>query len=448
MLLKLIKTRTGSFLCLLIVASLIFSAVSFSAFALTEGERAEYKKKIESIKSDIEANNKKIEDLKKQAASHDGEISSLQDEIDALEGQIDLYNNEISLIQDDIDDVDSQITGIENEIEALNKQIQKLDDEVADIQQQIADTYTLLGERIRASYMSGSNSALEYLLTADDFEYQSYLERIELLDRITKHDDALVKGLRDDIESLKQKVAEIEEVKVQKASKIEELEKMKQSLEAKKKEQQDAKNKIQKTEDEIQAELDKVLNLVASLKASSKECEEAIDRGEDAIREYEEKLAAQEQQSGGGSGQISGDMIWPLPYGNTYVSSSYKMRTLNGVTRQHNGIDICRWGGTSGASIVAVKEGTVEVAYHSGYNGGYGLYVVINHGNGVKTYYAHMSAVYVNVGDYVTQGTQLGCAGNTGYSFGAHLHFGLMINGSWVNPMNYLSRPAGVSIEG
>ena len=448
MLLRLIKTKCGKTVCFVVSLILVIASVSFSAFALTDAERQEYKKKIEDIKGEIEENNKKIDELKKQAASHDDEINALQDEIDAWQAQVDLYNKEIALIQSDIDDVDAQITSVENEIDALNKQIEELDAQVAEIQQQIADTYTLLGKRIRASYMSGSNSSLEYLLTADDFEYQSYLERIELLDRISQHDDALVNDLKADIEKLQQKMDEIEDVKSQKAAKIEELEGMKKDLEAKKQEQVDARKVVEEAEAEIQKQLDKVLSVVASLKASSAEYEKAVERGEDTIREYEEKLARQEQQYGGGSGQINGDMIWPLPYGDTYVSSSFKMRTLNGVTRQHNGIDICRWAGTYGASVVASKEGTVEVAYHSGYNGGFGLYVVINHGNGVKTYYCHLSSVYVSVGDYVTQGTQVGCAGNTGYSFGAHLHFGLMINGSWVNPINYLTRPSGVSFEG
>ena len=445
MLLKMTKRKSCKLVSLIIAVLLVFSSISLSVYAVTDSEKAEYNKKIEQIREQIAENKKKIQALRDEAATYDDEIGGYQDKIDALQSQIDLYNQEIALIDADLKIVEDEITSIENEIEALNKQVEELDLQVIKIQQDIADTYTILGERIRASYMSGTSSSLEYLLTSDDFQYQSYLERIELLERISEHDNSVIEGLEGDIVKLQEKVEEIEATKVEKAEKIEELDIKVLDLEAKKKEQLDARQVIQDAEDEIQADLDKVMSVVNSLKASSKEYEAAIQRGEATILDYEQKLSGENDSYGSGT---TGNMIWPVPYSNCYVSSSFKMRTLNGVTKQHNGIDICRHSGTYGASIVAVKAGTVTTAYHSGYNGGYGLYVVVDHGDGVKTYYAHMSRVNVNVGDYVTQGTKLGEVGNTGYSFGAHLHFGLMINGSWVNPMNYLSKPAGLPIRG
>ena len=418
---------------------LCFGAFSMSVVALTDSEKQEIEDEIDSIKAQIEENKQKIEDLNKLASEYDDDIAALQDKIDVLQDQIDLYNQAIAVIDDDIAVIDDQIKGIENEIDDMNKEIKTLDKKVLAIQQQIADTYTILGERIRASYMSGANSSLEYLLTSDEFEFQSYLERIELIDRIASHDDALIRDLENDIEDLKKKVLEIEDMKTRLNGKIKELDDVKKQHEAKKQEQVDARKVIEDAEAEIQKDLDKIMNIVNGYKSESKEYQEAIERGESAILDAEQKLA--DQNTSFGSGQVSGDMIWPLPYGDTYISSPYGMRTLNGTTRMHNGIDICRWSGTHGASIVAVKEGTVEVAYHSGYNGGFGLYVVINHGNGVKSYYAHLSATHVNVGDYVTQGTVIGLAGNTGYSFGAHLHFGIMVNGKWQNPLNYVPGP-------
>lgn len=445
MLSRMTNKKIGKIFALALAILLAFSSISVSVYAVSESEKAEYNKKIEEIRQQIEANKKKIEELRDEASTYDDEIGGYQDKIDVLQSQIDLYNQQIAIIDADIKSVEDEITGIENEIKALNKQVKKLDKQVIKIQQEIADTYTVLGERIRASYMSGSNSSLEYLLTSDNFQYQSYLERIELLERVSQHDNKIISDLEKDIVKLKAKVEEIEATKLEKNAKIEDLDIKVLDLEAKKKEQVDARQVIQDAEDEIQADLDKVMSVVNKLNASSKEYEAAIQRGEATILEYENKLSGQNSSFGSGT---TGNMIWPLPYNNTYVSSSFKMRTLNGVTKQHNGIDICRGSSSYGASIVAVKAGTVTTAYHSGYNGGYGLYVVVDHGDGVKTYYAHMSKVSVNVGDYVTQGTKLGEVGNTGYSFGAHLHFGLMINGSWVNPMNHLSKPAGLQIRG
>ncbi len=443
--LKKIKIKSSRVIALVIALVLVFSSISLSAYAVTESEKAEYNKKIEEIRAQIAENKKKIQALRDEASTYDDEIDGYQDKIDVLQEQIDLYNQEIAFIDADIKVVEDEINGIKNEIDALNKQVQKLDEQVIEIQQDIADTYTLLGERIRASYMSGSNSALEYLLTSDDFKYQSYLERIELLERISEHDNSVITELEKNIERLQAKVEEIEATKQEKNKKIEELDLKVVDLEAKKKEQVDARKVILDAEAEIQADLDKVMSVVNKLNASSKEYEAAINRGEQAILDYENKLSGDNGSYGSGT---TGNMVWPVPYNNTYVSSSFKMRTLNGVTRQHNGIDICRGSSSYGATVVAVKAGKVTTAYHSGYNGGYGLYVVIDHGEGVKTYYAHMSKVTVNVGDYVTQGTKIGEIGNTGYSFGAHLHFGLMINGTWKNPMNYLSKPAGLQIRG
>ena len=443
MLLNPIK-KSNKIFALVLAIILVACSLSLSCLAVTDAEKAEYEQKIEDLQKQIEENKKKIEEAKKNASEYDDDVSALQDKIGALQDQIDLYNEAIAIIDADIAIVDSQIKGIENEIDSLNKQIKELDEQVVDIQQKIADTYTLLGERIRASYMSGASSSLEYLLTSDDFQFQSYLERVELIERIAEHDDALIKDLEDEIESLKKKVLEIEDMKTRLDGKIKELDEVKKEHEAKKQEQVEARQEIKDAEAEIQADLDKVMAVIDKFDKESKAYQAAIDKAEDAIMDYENKLA--EQNTSFGSGQVSGDMIWPLPYDDTYVSSSFKMRTLNGVTKQHNGIDICRWAGTLGANVVAVKDGTVEVAYKSGNNGGYGLYVVIDHGNGVKTYYAHFSATLVNVGDYVTQGTVIGRAGNTGYSFGAHLHFGIMINGGWVNPINYLSKPSGVQI--
>ena len=446
MLSKMTKFKSNRVIALIIAIVLALSSISLSVYAVTDSEKAEYNKKIEQIREQIAENKKKIQALRDEAATYDDEIGGYQDKIDVLQSQIDLYNQEIALIDADIKVVEDEITEIKNEIEALNKQVEKLDLQVIEIQQDIADTYTILGERIRASYMSGSASSLEYLLTSDNFQFQSYLERIELLERISEHDNSVIDGLEGDIVRLQEKVEEIEATKLEKNEKIEDLDIKVLDLEAKKQEQVEARQVIQDAEDEIQADLDKVMSVVNKLNASSKEYEKAIERGESAILEYEHKLSGENSSFGSGT---TGNMIWPVPYSNTCVTSSYKMRTLNGVTKQHNGIDICRDGVASyGSSIVAVKAGKVTTAYHSGYNGGFGLYVVVDHGDGVKTYYAHMSRVTVNVGDYVTQGTKLGEIGNTGYSFGAHLHFGLMINGSWVNPMNYLSKPANLPIYG
>lgn len=418
-------------LSLMLALVFVFGTVSISVFALTDEEKAEYKSQIEEIKAQIAENEKKIAALDEEASQYDGEISSLQEKIAVLQDQIDLYNQEIAVIDGDIDKINTQIAGIESDIENLNESIKELDAQIAELEDEKEETYELLGERIRASYMSGASTPLEYLLSSDEFEFLAYLERVELLQRIAEHDDNIVKQLEENIEQIGVKVVEIEDAKTRLKSKITELDEAKAEYEAKKQEQVDARSVIEESEAVIQADLDKVLAVVNGLDSESAEYQAAIDAREDAILELENKLAQQNIYTGSGA---TGDMIWPLPYSDVYVSSRFKFRW----GKQHNGIDTCRWSGTEGADVVAVKSGTIETA-NWGWGGGYGNYVVVNHGDGVLTYYAHLSNITVSVGQTVQQGQVIGHAGNTGYSFGAHLHFGLMINGSWVDPLNYLA---------
>jgi murein DD-endopeptidase MepM/ murein hydrolase activator NlpD len=434
--------KPGKAVSLLLAVVILISSFSFSAFALTDAEKQEYKNQIEAIKQQIAENQAKIDALDNEASQYDGEISALQSKIDALQDKIDLFNQEIALIDKDINRVNQQISDVEAEIEALNKQVKALDEQVVQLEQKKADTYVLLGERIRASYMSGASTPLEFILTSDDFEFQVYLERVELLQRIAENDDRIIKQLEQNIIDIGAKVAEIEDVKKRLNTKISELDEAKLEYEEKKQEQVDARKVIEDAEALIQKDLDKVMAIVNKLDAQSAEYQAAIDKREEAILDLEDKLA--EKNTHYGSGVVDGDMVWPLPYEDTYISSSFKWRW----GKQHNGIDTCRWSGTHGADVIAVKAGTVEVA-NWGYGGGYGNYVVINHGNGVLTYYAHLSNITVSVGQRVTQGKVIGQAGNTGYSFGAHLHFGIMVNGSWKNPCDYLTRytPGGKYIQ-
>ncbi len=444
MLLKTIN-KTKQIFSFILVLVILCGSFSVEVLALTASEKQEYKDEIAEIKKEIEENKKKIDALDKEAAQYDDDIASLQGKINVLQDQINLYNKEIGLIDKDIQVIDEQINGIQSEIDNLNNEIQQLDAQVIVLEQEKADTYTLLGERIRASYMSGASTSLEYILTSDNFEFQSYLERVELLQRIAEHDDALIKRLEGNIEEINKKVTEIEDVKTRLSSKIAELDSAKAEYESKKQEQVDARNVVKQSENEIQKDLDKVKSIVNKLDKQSQKYKDAIEDREESILKLEEKLEGENKYYGSGE---TGKMVWPVPYEDVYISSSFKMRTLNGKTKMHKGVDICRWGGSYGSDVIASKGGTVTTAAW-GYNGGYGNYIVINHGNGVCTYYAHLSDIKVKVGQSVRQGLVIGKIGNTGYSFGAHLHFGVMINGSFVDPVKYVPRytPGGKYIK-
>ena len=138
--------------------------------------------------------------------------------------------------------------------------------------------------------------------------------------------------------------------------------------------------------------------------------------------------------SGSNSGTTgSGRFIWPAP-ACYIITSDYGIRTRdNGTTRMHYGIDI---GAAYGTNVLAADSGTVLTSY---YHWSYGNFVIIDHGNGYQTLYAHMSRVYVSVGQSVSQGEVIGLVGNTGDSNGAHCHFEVRVNGSCQDPKSYLS---------
>ena len=431
-------------LSFLLAFAFIIIAPPQKAVALTDEEREEILSGQERLQEEIEENEKLIAELEEKAAEYDDDIAVLQEKVDLYQSQIDLYNQEIAIIDENINNLDIQIQGINDEIAALAAQIIALEDEIAIKEQEKQAVYNVLAERLRASYMSGPGSSLEYILTADEFDFESYLDRVELIQCIAEQDQANIDALEQAILEYNASIAELQSVQDLHAAKITELNDAKAEQEAAKQEQVDARSEIEAIQEQYNVELEAIKAIVDSYEAESQALQDAIDKREETMDKLDQQLSDQNKHYG--SGVVDGDMIWPLPYNDVYISSSYKLRTLNGVTRWHNGIDTCRWSGTHGADVIAVKDGVIESA---GWNGGYGNLVVVNHGNGVLTYYAHLSGYNCSAGQSVSQGDVIGYAGNTGYSFGAHLHFGIMINGNWVDPVLYVTRytPNGSYIQ-
>ncbi len=207
----------------------------------------------------------------------------------------------------------------------------------------------------------------------------------------------------------------------------------------------------QSNQDQLEAQLealqDKTSKTVEQYKKGVEErrkaAEAARKRREEAARKAAEEAAKNNGGGGGGGGGSSGggggggggsSSGWRWPCGGRYITSPFGWRThpITGNRKFHEGIDIA---GGDGSAIWAARGGTIEYA---GWYGGYGNYVLINHGGGVYTGYGHMSAIYRWSG-WVNAGTSIGAMGSTGNSTGTHLHFEVR-NGRWnpVNPLNYV----------
>lgn len=160
-----------------------------------------------------------------------------------------------------------------------------------------------------------------------------------------------------------------------------------------------------------------------------------MEEQERLLKELEAQIAAAalaNARAEDGDGGASG-FLWPCP-SSRRITSDFGMREIPtpGATANHNGIDI---GAPTGSAILASASGRVTTSKYS-YSAG--NYIVISHGNGVSTVYMHCSALYVSEGEMVSQGQTIGAVGSTGFSTGPHLHFGVMVNGAYVNPRNYV----------
>ncbi len=176
-------------------------------------------------------------------------------------------------------------------------------------------------------------------------------------------------------------------------------------------------------------------NYLEQLNDESEEYEAMIAEYEADIEAFDAEITALLQaqaSSGTGTLENSSGLICPLQYSGRYLSSGY----YRSDGTFHGGLDICVSGGTYGLDISAAESGTVVTA---AYHYSYGNYVIIDHGNGLSTLYAHCSSLAVSAGETVTKGQTIAYVGSTGNSTGPHLHFEVRINGSRVDPSSYIS---------
>ena len=201
--------------------------------------------------------------------------------------------------------------------------------------------------------------------------------------------------------------------------------------------------KLSEQQDELQGKLDETTKLMNEYAADQKALEKmhaAEEKAADEIDAQIARLIADSDVVPGSEG-----FIWPVSTSKDQLAYRLPVAPGGFGSTNHKGVDICNVSYTS--SVYAIKSGRVLLTNSSGWGGGYGNYVVIDHGGGLTTLYAHLSVVKVSPGDTVSQGTVIGVTGNTGASTGPHLHYEVrtttVVNGKSVivyqNPLNYLA---------
>lgn len=356
-----------------------------------------------------------------------------------------------------IEKLDKKLNKLNGEIEELKVNIQNANDNLEQIKTDLANAeetaqnqYDTMKKRIKYMYENGSQDYVEILLSADSIS--DLLNRVEYINKINEYD----KNLLGKYEETKDLIAQKE---VEQEDQIEKLQGMKEELtieqegveklSAKKTEQ------LKKKKSAIKSSRNKVSSYEAEIAKQEELLEKLLEeerkRQEEELRRQEELKKAQEAannanngggnaNNGGGVGDIGattgGRYRWPLPVSGRITSTfGYRNSPTAGASSNHKGIDIAV---PQGTSVVAAAGGTVVTA---SYHGAAGNFIMLSHGNGTYTVYMHLSSIKVSVGQKVNQGQLIGLSGNTGVSTGPHLHFGVNVNGSYVNPLNYVSKP-------
>lgn len=317
---------------------------------------------------------------------------------------------ELSEVMGNLNELQAQANNLQKKSDTLQGKINDNQAKLEKKQQEMQERMLIYRKRLRDIYINGQINYLDVLLGAKDFS--DFSSRMYLLQKIISRDLEL-------LEKLKQDAAEINSRKEQLAAEMKEIKATQTELEAKK------------------AKVNKLREQRAYMLYKAQEEEQSSQE------EYERLLAISEniasmlrnmENSGGGApaGQGgTGQFMWPC---NGPITSYYGWRThpIFGTTKYHSGMDIAV---DSGTPIHAADSGTIV---YSGWLGGYGNCVMIDHGGGLVTLYAHNSALNVGEGQYVSKGAVVAYAGSTGYSTGPHCHFEVRLHGELTEPLNYL----------
>ncbi len=345
--------------------------------------------------------------------------AQLQKEADALQSKIDNAKTEKAKQEaikekttQEIGIIRNQIAVLEEKIAALENEILRKEEEIDGLEESIDQNYDLFKKRMRAMYMAENTSMISLVLGAESFG--DFLTTSEYLKRVAQHDQDLLDGLRQTLEDVEAAKAAVEADREDLADTKTEVEEKKRQLDA----------KLSSTIAEIQSIDQMEKEYLADIAAKQKEMKETQDEIDRIYAEMEEMEEF-----------VGGTFMLPVP-GYSYISSYYGWR-FNG-SDFHTGVDFTG-ANVNGKKVVASNAGTITFTKSTYVPGvGYGKYIILDHGGGYSTLYAHLSSINVSVGDYVKKGESIANVGSTGWSTGPHLHFEIRVNGKHTNPLPYL----------
>mgnify|MGYP004462331533 FL=1 len=366
------------------------------------------------------------------------EQSGIQKKRTALSAEIAENKKQTQSVVEQKSDIDRQIELSNETIDNYNAQIQQYSLLIAEKQKELDEAElheTQLQEqykaRLRSMEETGTVSYWSILFKASSFS--DLLDRVDMIHEIAKSDQLMMKKLSEATEAVQQSREELEQEQQQMQTARDELAAQEAELEMQRAEADALLLQIAEECEKMTAEYQGYL---AQEDALSKQVAKAEKDYYQALAKEEAARLAElnKQNNYVPANKDSSGFLYPLPY-RVAITDSYGYRThpvTGKKTTWHNGVDLAAGAGTA---IYATKSGTVTTALRSDI---WGNYVVINHGDGFSSLYAHMQGLIVKAGDYVKQGQTIGYVGSTGLSTGPHLHFTIYYNGADVNPMSYI----------
>ena len=370
-----------------------------------------------SVDLDVTVEAASVSDYQQYIKDLEAEQKEIQAELNKLKGDKSNKKALQTALQKNIDNLQSQINACNRQISDLDATIVELEADIVKKTEELEATKYTFRQRLRAIYMSGGaqSSAISVLMSAENLE--DLLTKTELTKSISAYDSALMKKIVDDMKAIEDNKTEVNRLKT---------------------EQETTKATLRTKKSELDKQIKEVKNIISDIDSEMGDLKDQADKIEDAIKEYEE--AIKNAQNVGADQKYDGVFSWPCP-GYYYVTSPYGYRNhpISGKYKFHKGIDIAG-SGIKGKPIVAAADGIVSIATYN--TGGYGYYVMVNHGTGSDgkkyvTLYAHMTKYIVKVGQSVRKGQTIGYVGTSGASKGYHLHFEIRADGDTTNPMSY-----------
>ena len=385
-----------------IIAVFVTIIIALSSFNLisTASPRFIYSQSLEDELEQIQQERKeaqeKIKEVNKQEQQYINQVKEVEGQLRSALSELDNLNTKLSEAKSEVDKATIEMVLREEELKR--------------IEDELKEKIGILNDRVAAIYKNGNSNILEILLKAEDF--LDFISKLKLMNLFAEQDT--------------QNILEVKEKKTATIG----IKKSIIDLREKQKEYEDKVKQLVIQAEQKARERDDICNEKKNLLTRTTANKNALMKMEKQLEIQEAEVTRILESYKYGTAP-SGKFAWPVAariisgYGNRY-------HPIFGYNRFHSGIDLAAPYGT----LVKAADGGQVV--QAGYFGGYGYSVMLYHGGGFATWYAHLSSINVSMGQFVQRGQVIGLVGSTGWTTGPHLHFEVRINGAPQNPLAYL----------